>query len=70
MHGAILDPKPFQNMNNFENPGLHVDVHLDRLIREIVVPPNAQAWFEKLVRCIVERSNLPAPVTRAIAEDA
>ena len=58
------------NMNNFENPGLYIGVRLDRLITEVVVPPTAQDWFEKLVRCIVERSNLPAPVTRSIAEDA
>jgi hypothetical protein len=57
-------------MNNFENPGLYVGVRLDRLITEVVVPPNAEDWFEKLVRRIVERSNLPAPVTRSIVEDA
>lgn len=59
-----------KNMNNFENPGLYVGVRLDGLITEVVVSPNAQDWFEKLVRRIVERSNLPAPVTRSIAVDA
>jgi hypothetical protein len=54
-----------KNMNNFENPGLYVCVRLDRLITEVVVPPTAKDWFEKLVRCIVERSNLSAPVTRS-----
>jgi hypothetical protein len=53
-----------KNMNNFENPGLYVCIRLDRLITEVVVAPNAQDWFEKLVRCIVERSNIPAPVSR------
>lgn len=59
-----------KNMNNFENPGLYVGARLDRLITEVVVPPNAQEWLEKLVRRIVELSKLPAPVTRSIAEDA
>lgn len=56
------------NMNNFENPGLYIGVRLDRLITEVVVSPNAQDWFEKLVRCIVERSNLSAPVSRSFVE--
>lgn len=59
-----------KNMNNFENPGINVCVRLDRLITEVVVSPNAQEWFEKLVRRIVDLSKLPVPVTRSIEEDA
>jgi len=59
-----------KNMNNFENPGLYVGVHLDRLITEVVVSRNTPEWFEKLVRRIAELSKLPVPVTRSIAEDA
>jgi hypothetical protein len=58
-----------KNMNNFENPGLYVGVRLDRLITEVVVSPNTQDWFEKLVRRIVELSKLPASVSRSIADD-
>lgn len=54
-----------KNMNNFENPGLYVGVHLDGLITEVVVSPAAQDWFEKLVKRIVELSNLPAHVSRS-----
>lgn len=57
-----------KNMNNFENPGLYVGVSLDKLITEVVVSPNAQDWFEKLVRRIVDLSKLSVPVTRSFEE--
>lgn len=52
-------------MNNFENPGLYVGVYLNDLVTEIVVPPSAQGWFEKLVRRVVELKGLSAPVSRS-----
>ncbi len=54
-----------KNMNNFENPGLYVGVHLKGLISEVIVAPTAQDWLEKLVKRIVELSQLPAPVSRS-----
>lgn len=51
-------------MNNFENPGLYIRVHLGELISEIVVPSNAEDWFEKLVRRIIDLTGLPIPVSR------
>jgi len=74
---ASMEGRPYtakqvagKKMNNFENPGLYVGVHLDRLITEVVVCPDARDWFEKLVRRIVELSKLPAPVSRSMAEHA
>jgi len=58
-----------KDMNNFENPGLYVGVHLDGLLTEVLVSPNAQDWFEKLVRRIVELSKLAAPVSRSKANE-
>ena len=54
-----------KNMNNFENPGLYVGVDLKGLLTEVVVSPTAQDWFEKLVRRIIELSQLPARVIRS-----
>jgi hypothetical protein len=52
-------------MNNFENPGLYVGVQLKGLLTEVVVSPTAQDWFERLVKRIVELSQLPAQVSRS-----
>ena len=54
-----------KNMNNFENPGLYIGVHLKELITEIVVSPDSKNWFEKLVRRIVELKQLPVHVSRS-----
>ncbi len=69
---ATMEGKPYteeevagKNMNNFENPGLYVGVHLKGLLTEVVVSPTAQDWFEKLVRRNVELSQLPAHVSRS-----
>ena len=69
---ASMEGKPYKqediagkNMNNFENPGLYVGVHLSDLITEVVVSPTAQEWFEKLVKRIVELSHLPAHMSRS-----
>ena len=52
-------------MNNFDNPGLYVGVHLKGLLTEVVISSNAQDWFEKLVKRIVELNQFPAQVTRS-----
>ena len=52
-------------MNNLEHPGLYVGVHLSGLITEIVISPGAQDWFEKLIKRIIELSQLPIPVSRS-----
>jgi hypothetical protein len=69
---ASMEGKPYTEeevagkyMNNFENPGLYVGVHLKCLLVEVVVSPTAQDWFEKLVRRIVELSQLPVHVSRS-----
>jgi hypothetical protein len=54
-----------KHMNNFENPGLYIGVRLDRLITEVAVARNAQDWFEKLVKRILELMSIPVPVSRA-----
>jgi hypothetical protein len=69
---ASMEGKPYteeevagKNMNNFENPGLYVGVHLKGLLTEVVVSPTAQDWFERLVKRIIELSQLPAHVSRS-----
>lgn len=71
-HCASMEGKPYTveevegaKMNNFENPGLYVGVDLRGLIAEVVVSPDAQVWFEKLVKRIVELTELPIRVSRA-----
>lgn len=54
-----------KHMNNFENLGLYVGVHLDKLITEVVICPDAEDWFVKLITRIVELSKLPAAVSRS-----
>jgi hypothetical protein len=66
MEGTPYTPVevPGKNMNNFENPGLYLGVDLNGLITEVVVAPGAQDWFEKLIKHIVELSQLPVRVSR------
>ena len=52
-------------MNNFENPGLYVGVHLNQVITEVVLSPSAQAWFEKLIKRIVDLCQLSVRVSRS-----
>jgi hypothetical protein len=69
---ASMEGRPYteeevagKNMNNFENPGLYVGVHLKGLLTEVVVSPTAQDWFEKLIKRIVELSQFPTHVSRS-----
>lgn len=57
-------------MNNFENAGLYVGTNLDKLIAEVAVAPGAQAWFEKLVRRLVNLHGLKANVVRSSISNA
>ncbi|KFO68467.1 hypothetical protein ER57_03940 [Smithella sp. SCADC] len=52
-----------KKMNNFNNPGLYIGVKLKELITEIVVCPNAQDWFTKMVARIVDLNGLNAKVS-------
>ena len=52
-------------MNNFDQPGLHIQVDLRNLIKATVLAPNAPKWFEQLVKRIVSVSGVGAPVQRS-----
>jgi len=54
-----------RNMNNGESPGLYIGVYLQGLLTEVVVSMAAQAWFEKLVRRVVELNQVPIRVSRS-----
>ena len=57
-------------MNNFESPGLHVGINLEHLVHEVVVAPNAQPWFAKLVRRLTELHGLKVTVSNSALTDA
>jgi hypothetical protein len=67
MDGTTLKPEQYQGaaMNNFENPGLYLRADLRRLIKAIVVAPDASTWFESLVKRIVDLSNVGGPAMRS-----
>ncbi|MGF6769473.1 hypothetical protein P3T18_001943 [Paraburkholderia sp. GAS199] len=46
-------------------PGMSIPVVLADLIRSIVIHPEAQGWFESLIRNIVQRYGLPVEVRRS-----
>ena len=67
MRCVSVDGKPYtpeevagKNMNNFENPGLYVGVHLAGLITEVIISPTAEDWFERLVKRIIELTRTPS----------
>lgn len=70
--GIRMDGTPFDgtdcsggNVNNFENPGIYLGVHLDLLIDEIVLSPQAEEWGYLLVNRIKELSKLRCKVTKS-----
>jgi len=54
-----------KNMNNFENPGLYIMVHLKGLIDEIVLAPNSSDWFFNLVERIMVLSKLKVAIKKS-----
>jgi hypothetical protein len=74
-HCIGLDGEPFKQgevdgagMNNTGNPGLHIRSNLRRLITGTVLAPNAEHWFELLVKKIARDSNVGAAVERSQLE--
>lgn len=57
-------------MNNFQEPGLHVQVKLDQLFDTIVVAPNAQDWFFNLIQHLQITAGINWQVRRSKFESA
>jgi hypothetical protein len=58
----------FQNTYNSDPPekfGLLVPVNIEKLLRSIVIAPNAPNWFVELIIDITERYGLKTPVRRS-----
>jgi hypothetical protein len=53
------------DVNPPDEYGLKVDVDVEKLIRSIVISPNAPKWFIELIHDIVERYGLKIPVRRS-----
>jgi hypothetical protein len=70
MDGTVPTPAEYEGakMNNFENPGLYVQVDLRNLINATVLAPGAALWFELLVRRVVHLSGLGSPILRSSLE--
>jgi hypothetical protein len=68
--GEALRPEEYQGgkMNNFDHPGLYIQVDLRRLIISTVVAPGASQWFEQLVRRTARLSEVGEPVERSKLE--
>ena len=66
---AVLPGPPFEgpeirlDPDVAEQRGRYVDVNLDILVKEVVVPPHATPWFAQVVKSVVERSTIRACVT-------
>jgi hypothetical protein len=50
---------------DLRQPGIVVPIDADRLLRSIVVSPDAPPWFERLVRQSAQRYGIRAPVRRS-----
>lgn len=58
----------FHNTFNERPPaeyGLKIDIDVEKLIRSIIIAPNAPKWFFELIQDIVKRYNLKIPVRRS-----
>jgi hypothetical protein len=54
-----------KNMNNFENSGLYIMVHLKGLLDEIVLAPKSSDWFFNLVERIIVLSKLDVAIKKS-----
>jgi hypothetical protein len=50
---------------DLRRPGIAVPIDADRLLRSIVISPDAPPWFENLVRQSAQRYGIRAPVRRS-----
>ncbi len=57
-----------KNMNNFENAGLYIRAHIEKLIDTIVIAPQATEWFELLIKRIIGMSKLNIQIKRSELE--
>jgi hypothetical protein len=50
---------------DLRQPGIVVPIDADRLLRSIVISPDAPPWFENLVRQSAQRYGIRVPVRRS-----
>jgi hypothetical protein len=62
---VIIDRTGHDHMPEIAHTGLVVPIAAARLIRSIVIAPDAPPWFEKLVRQSALRYGVRAPVRRS-----
>jgi len=68
---AVSSPgsPPYLSMEQFNPGATPIPVDLDRLIERVLVAPTSEAWFEDLVRRILERYQLNKEVMRSSLAD-
>jgi hypothetical protein len=62
---VIIDRTGHDHMPEIAHTGLVVPIDATRLVRSIVIAPDAPTWFEKLVRQSALRYGVQAPVRRS-----
>ncbi|MFL6630950.1 MAG: hypothetical protein ACJ8HJ_01380 [Massilia sp.] len=62
---VIIDRTRAASRPDLRQPGIVVPIDADRLLRSIVVSPDAPPWFERLVRQSAQRYGIRAPVRRS-----
>lgn len=54
-----------KNMNNFDQPGLYIQIQFDQLVSKIVVSPEADEWFFLLVKRIMNLNKFNTSVEKS-----
>lgn len=62
---VIIDRTRDASAPDLRQPGIVVPIDADRLLRTIVIAPDAPPWFENLVRQSAQRYGVRAPVRRS-----
>lgn len=62
---VIIDRTRDASAPDLRQPGIVVPIDADRLLRTIVIAPDAPPWFENLVRQSAQRYGIRAPVRRS-----
>ncbi len=69
MDVPMKDGKVDESPEADERPGVYRKVDIDRLVKEVIVAPDAEPWFLELVEAVVDRYGLAAPVRRSSLAD-
>ncbi len=64
------EDSPFQTGPDVTETGLYLEVDLGELIQEVVIAPDADAWFVELAQSVAAKFGVEAPITRSTLADS